>query len=154
MPSGNNSKARNGVFISYARRDGEAFADVLLTRLEALGVEAWQDRARMEDGRDWWLQITEALDRVEFMALVVTPGALRSEIVRREWRYARQQGVCVYTIKGTPDLDFNTLPRWIRSADFYDIGTVANDFTGPEWQNFVNDINTGISIRTFPPRPS
>ncbi|HKY45572.1 MAG TPA: toll/interleukin-1 receptor domain-containing protein [Pyrinomonadaceae bacterium] len=142
MPSGNNSKPRNGVFISYARRDGEAFADVLLMRLEALGISVWQDRARMVDGRNWWLQITEALDQVEFMALVITPNALKSEVVRREWRYARQQGVHIHTIKGTPDLDFNSLPRWIRSPHFYDIGTVANDFAGPEWQKFLNVVNT------------
>lgn len=68
----------------------------------------------LEGGRDWWLQITEALDNVQFMALVVTPNALKSEIVRKEWRYARQQGVCVYPIKGESNRDFNSIPRWMR----------------------------------------
>ncbi len=96
----------------------------------------------MEGGRDWWLQITEALDRVEFMALVITPNALNSETVRKEWRYARQQGVCVYPIKGTPDLDFDTLPRWMSSAHFYDLDR--------EWQKFVNDLNTRCQTRRVP----
>jgi hypothetical protein len=30
----------------------------------------------------------------------MTPDALRSPIIRKEWRYARQQGVCVYPVKG------------------------------------------------------
>ena len=77
----------------------------------------------MEGGHDWWLQITEALDRVEFMALVITPNALKSDTVRKEWRYARQQGVCVYPIKGTPDLDFESLPRWMRERAFLRLGT-------------------------------
>jgi hypothetical protein len=47
----------------------------------------------MEGGRDWWLQITEALNVVEFLVLIMTPAALRSQMGRREWRYARQQGV-------------------------------------------------------------
>ncbi len=134
--------ARKGVFISYARSDGEEFADRLRQRLQAENIPLWQDRVGMEGGRDWWLQITEALDQVEFMALVITPNALKSETVRKEWRYARQQGVCVYPIKGLPDLDFDSLPRWMRSAHFYDLDH--------EWQKFVNDLNTRCQTKRVP----
>jgi hypothetical protein len=122
------------VFISYARTDGEQFATKLRQRLEAEHIPLWQDRVGMEGGRDWWQQITEALDKVEFMVLVMSPVAMESETVRKEWRYARQQGVCVYPVKGEPDLDFNSLPHWMRSAHFYDL-----DY---EWQKLVNDLNT------------
>ena len=134
--------ARKGVFISYARTDGEKFADLLRQRLESENIPLWQDRVGMEGGRDWWLQITEALDQVEFMALVFTPNSLKSSTVRKEWRYARQRGVCVYPIKGSPDLDFESLPRWMRDTHFYDLGTLENNLHGPEWQKFVNDLNT------------
>jgi WD40 repeat protein len=134
--------ARSGVFISYARSDGEEFADRLRQRLESEGIPLWQDRVGMEGGRDWWLQITEALDQVEFMTLVITPKALKSDTVRKEWRYARQQGVCVYPIKGAPDLDFESLPHWMRSAHFYDINR--------EWQKFVNDLNTRCQQKRVP----
>ncbi len=143
MPS--NSKAftaRNGVFISYARSDGEEFANDLRERLEKESIPLWQDRVGMEGGRDWWLQITEALDQVEFMALVITPNALKSETVRKEWRYARQQGVCVYPIKGVPDPDFDSLPRWMRSAHFYDLER--------EWQKFLNDLNSRCQQKRVP----
>ena len=83
------------VFISYARIDGEPFATQLRQRLEAEHIPLWQDRVGLEGGKDWWLQITEALDVVEFLVLVMTPSAMHSETVRKEWRYARQQGVCV-----------------------------------------------------------
>src|SRR5256714_7593773 len=81
------------VFISYARSDGEQFAAQLRQRLQAEQIPLWQDRVGMEGGRDWWQQITEALDKVEFMVLVMTPAAMQSEMVRKEWRYARQQGI-------------------------------------------------------------
>ncbi|HEX6650295.1 MAG TPA: TIR domain-containing protein [Pyrinomonadaceae bacterium] len=136
------TESRNGVFISYARSDGGEFANNLRQRLEAAHIPLWQDRIGMEGGRDWWLQITEALDRVEFMALVVTPNALKSETVRKEWRYARQQGVCVYPIKGTPDLDIDSLPRWMRSVHFYDLQR--------QWPKFVNDLNTRCQTRRVP----
>jgi len=134
--------ARTGVFISYARDDGEEFAKLLRKRLHGEGIPLWRDRESMEGGRDWWLQIMEALDQVEFMALVITPEALKSDTVRKEWRYARQHGVCVYPIKGTPDLDFDSLPRWMRDAHFYDLDH--------EWQKFVNDLKTRCQTRRVP----
>lgn len=98
-----NKLTARGVFISYSRSGGEAFAQRLRMRLEREGIPLWQDRVGLEGGRDWWLQITEALNKVEYMVLVMTPNALCSPIIRKEWRYARQQGVCVYPVKGVAD---------------------------------------------------
>ena len=132
------------VFISYSRKDGEEFATDLRQRLEAENIPLWQDRVGMEGGRDWWLQIVEALDKVEFMVLVMTPKALESPIIRKEWRYARQKGVCVYPVKGVPDseLDYDSLPRWMSSAHFYDMNK--------EWQKLVNDLNTRCQTPRVP----
>jgi hypothetical protein len=33
----------------------------------------------------------------------MTPAALASGNFLKEWRYTRQQGVCVYPVKGAPD---------------------------------------------------
>jgi len=138
MTAGKNKSANTGVvprvFLSYARIDGERFAAQLRQQLQAEHIPLWQDRVGMEGGRDWWQQITEALDVVEFMVLVMTPAAMLSEMVRKEWRYARQQGVCVYPVKGAPELDFNSLPHWMRSAHFYDLDH--------EWPKLFNDLNT------------
>src|SRR4051794_24714196 len=82
------------VFLSYARSDGEALARQVRERLLVEGVPLWRDREGVEGGRDWWLQIPPAIDRVEFLVLVMTPAALASPLVRREWRYARQRGGC------------------------------------------------------------
>jgi WD40 repeat protein len=136
------NKTRGGVFISYARSDGEDFAQRLRAKLEKDGISLWQDRVGLEGGRDWWLQIVEALTHVEFMALVVTPNALNSEVIRKEWRYARQQGVCVYPVKGAPDLDFSSMPRWIHTSHFYDIDR--------EWPKFSNDLNTRCQTPRVP----
>jgi hypothetical protein len=57
----------------------------------------------LEGGLGWWKQITDAIDSVEFLVLVMTPAAMASGIVQKEWRYARQQGVCVYPVKGQED---------------------------------------------------
>ena len=128
------SPDKAGAFISYARSDGEALAGDLYSRLEAEGISLWRDLDRLEGGRDWWLQITAALDQVEFLVLIMTPAAMRSELVRKEWRYARQRGVCVYPVKATDDVDFASLPRWMRSVHFYDLDR--------EWPKFINDLQT------------
>lgn len=152
MPTSKSTTARSGVFISYARSDGEEFANLLCRRLESEDehISFWMDRSGMEGGNDWWLQIAKKLDQVEFMALVMTPDAQKSATVRKEWRYARQQGVCIYPVKGTSDLDFHSLPRWMRDAHFYDLGTLQNDLKGPEWKKFVNDLNTRCQTRRVP----
>jgi WD40 repeat protein len=132
--SSNQSTRSARVFLSYARADGEDFARKLREDLEAAGIPCWMDRFGMEGGHDWWLQIVEALNQVEFMVLVMTPAAIQSPNVRDEWRYARQQGVCIYPVKAAPKLDYSSLPRWMHKVHWY---TLEH-----EWTKFVNDLNT------------
>ena len=141
------------IFISYARDDGEEFAKALREQLELAGFTLWQDRADMEGGVGWWKQITNALETVEFLVLVVTAKSINSEMVKKEWRYARQQGVCVYPVNvplasthpdnlldwmrdiHLPDtaISYSSLPRWMRDSHFYDLTK--------EWSTFINYLN-------------
>ncbi|MBZ0278449.1 MAG: TIR domain-containing protein, partial [Anaerolineae bacterium] len=135
------------IFISYSRQDGETFATQLRQRLEAEGLPIWQDRDRMEGGVGWWQQITDALETVEFMVLVATPAALNSTVVTREWRYARQQGVCVYPVQvpGLP-LDFGALPQWMKDSHFYNLEK--------EWETFLNYLKNpchAVRVPFMPP---
>src|SRR3954470_9278857 len=118
-------RQRNGVFLSYARSDGEVFAERLRDQLRSRtpDINVKQDRLLLEGGVGWWNQLTAAIDSVNFLVLVITPSAMQSEMVRKEWRYARQQGVCVYPVKGAPDpeLRFSDLPAWMAKAHFFDI---------------------------------
>ena len=134
------------VFLSYARADGEARADELRKRLSAEGpdIEIRQDRLFLEGGEGWWKQVTEAIDAVEFVILVMTPGALASGNVEKEWRYARQQGVCVYPVKGAADaeLGFAKMPRWMRKAHFFEIEK--------EWPTLVAHLRKGCDTPRVP----
>ena len=136
---------RRGVFLSYARAD-EKLADELVERLrrEAPDVPVTLDRLFMEGGIDWWKQATEAIDSVEFLVLLVTPAALASGNVEKEWRYARQQGVCVYPVKGAPDaeLRFSKMPRWMSKAHFFDLEK--------EWPTFLAHLRKGCDTPRVP----
>jgi hypothetical protein len=135
-----------GVFLSYARSDGEGRAAELRERLarEAPDIEIRQDRQLLEGGTGWWKQITDAIDSVEFLVLVMTQAAMASGNVQREWRYARQQGVCVYPVKGAPDaeLDFGRMPRWMSKAHFFDLEK--------EWLAFVAHLRKGCQTARVP----
>jgi hypothetical protein len=62
------------------------------------------------------------------MVLVMSEATLHSEPVRKEWRYARQQGVCVYPVKAA-EFDFAELPQWMSSVHFFDLEK--------EWPTFL-----------------
>src|SRR3954447_4859861 len=100
----------------------------------------------MEGGRDWWRQITEAVDKVEYVLLVMTPGALASEVVRREWRYARQQGRCVVPVTkgGISGLDLANLAGWMRRAHFVDIDVPE------QWTRLVRTLEGPCAVRRVP----
>jgi len=61
------------VFISYARADGEAYAQYLHDRLNAEGIPSWWDREDLRRTNNWWRKIDEALESVEYLVAVLTP---------------------------------------------------------------------------------
>jgi hypothetical protein len=135
------------IFISYAHSDGEGFARLLRRRLvEEYGFAAWQDRTEMQVGEEWWQQIVAALtsEHVEYMVLVMTPAAMRSDMVRREWRLARQEGVCVLPVIASPDLDFQILPHWMRAVNFTDPDIPE------EWTQFIHTLEGPCQKKRVP----
>ena len=70
------------VFISFASRDGECFAEAVRVRLQrespALGL--WKDHLSLEGGRGWWDQIEAALNEARFLVLILTPAVLSEKL--------------------------------------------------------------------------
>ncbi len=106
-------------------------------------VRLWQDRRDMEGGVGWWRQIEEALKCVEFLVIVMTPGALISDVTRKEWRAARQAGVCVFPVKG-PGFDFDNpqVPGWMKRTHIYDLDV--------QWATFVAHLQRGCQTTRVP----
>jgi hypothetical protein len=104
------------VFVSYSRKDALAFARRVEALLGAEGLSLYRDLSDLEGGEDWWRQIESAIRRVEHVVLVLSPAALQSPYVTREWKLARQEGRKVSPVAGPGDLDFSHLPRWMERA--------------------------------------
>jgi len=125
------------VFISYARAD-EHFATELLDRLkQEPDIAPWQDRIRMAPG-DFEEQLKQGIESAEYFVLVMTPGALRSPWVEKEWRHARENGVCICPIQPTFDSPSARtelaelrakLPLWMQKIQTYDFEAY--------WKRFV-----------------
>jgi hypothetical protein len=109
------------IFISYARADGQETARQIVELCREHQLEPWLDQIGLEGGDDWWRQAAGALDHAEHLVLILTPAALASQNVEKEWSYARERGVQVSPVRGVPRLDDAGMPRWIRVAHRYNL---------------------------------
>ncbi len=136
------------IFVSYARSDGRVFAKALSARLQVAGFSLWRDLADMEGGRDWWQQIEEAIRAVEYLILVISEAALKSDYVRREWRFARQEGTCVIPVLAGAGLTgsetFRAFPGWMRRVHFVDTSNTE------QWTRLVRTLEGPCEVRRVP----
>lgn len=75
------------VFISYSRRDTET-VDKVVERLEKAGIKVWIDREGIRAGRQWRLQIVEAIDTANAFVLHVSEASVASVNVLKELNLA------------------------------------------------------------------
>lgn len=85
------------VFLSYARADDDpnyddaskSFMRRLYKFLDAAGFDVWWDRVSLPSrGEEFTKEIEEAIRPCDRFVLVVGPGAVASDYVRAEWRFA------------------------------------------------------------------
>lgn len=112
-----------GVFLSYSRRDGVAAAVALRRDLTEVGLTVWRDIEEMRGGLDWREQIRAALAAVDFVLVLLTPGAVASDTVAWEWRTALAGGRRVIPLLMRPC----EVPEPLARLHYH-------DFTRPEGQ--------------------
>jgi TIR domain len=94
------------IFISYSRVDS-AIVDILEDNILSRNLGVWVDRSRLSGGQYWEEEIFRAIDEAQAVMLVISPDALRSKIVQKEWAYALQSnkpiiGVLARPTRGIP----------------------------------------------------
>ena len=75
------------LFISYSRKD-IAFARRLAGDLEKAGYTVWWDITDLRGGDDWVRVIPEAIETSDFVIVVLSPDAMASEWVKKEYTQA------------------------------------------------------------------
>lgn len=78
------------VFISYSRQDlnfVQGFAQTLMSN----GVDVWWDLSSLQGGDNWTNEIPQAIENSEICIVVLSPNAVKSEWVQKEYTYALNQ---------------------------------------------------------------
>lgn len=75
------------IFISYSRKDID-FVRKLAGDLETAGYDVWWDITDLQGGDDWVSKIAEAISASQFVVVVLTPTAIASDWVRKEYTQA------------------------------------------------------------------
>lgn len=75
------------VFISHASAD-RLHADRLVRELRAAGVKCWYSRHQLHAAVQWHAAIGRALERCDWMVVLLSPASVRSTWVQRELVYA------------------------------------------------------------------
>ena len=114
----------DGVFLSHSSADRE-FVTILADTLIHHGVPVWYSDTNILGSQQWHDEIGAALNRCDWMVLVLSPAAVESIWVKREVMFALMQSR--YAAKIVPiirkDCDFDKL-SWVLSqhqmVDFQD----------------------------------
>ncbi len=78
------------IFLSHAAGD-RRFASRLADELARRGIRVWYSRRTVLGAQQWHDEIGKALARCDWFLLVLSPSAVRSEWVKREFLGALQQ---------------------------------------------------------------
>jgi hypothetical protein len=119
------------VFISHSSKD-KAFARHLATEMRRCGVQVWFDEWDIRVGSAIHFTLTEGIDKSDFVVVVLTPAALESPWVEREWRYActrESEGKDIAVIPVL--LEICVLPLPLREKKYA-------DFTGSQSDGFFS----------------
>lgn len=125
------------IFISYARKDGTKFKDLLRGQLQENGFTHWIDTEQILAGDNWPKRIDDALRDSFALILVLTTGAIESVHVTYEWMFALGCGIRIIPLK-CHDLEKEMHPR-LKDYSYEEFG----DPTPNDW-NRLMDLLTNL----------
>ena len=97
----------------------------LRARFKEAGLTVWENVSEGSNGKDNLSQSTGNIDLAEFLVMPVNRENVWTETFRKQWRYARQQGVCTQLVRNS-EVAKEELPLWLREAQIYDQATDLN----------------------------
>jgi hypothetical protein len=90
------------IFISYARADGAALAEELVTGLELVGFEPSLDRHDIAAAEDWEARLGALIQSADTVVFVISPAAVKSARCEWEVEHAAKLGKRLIPIQGHP----------------------------------------------------
>ena len=128
------------IFLSHNHRDKQ-FVRVLAQDLSAMGVKVWLDEAEVKVGDSLITKVSEAIDEMSYLGVVLSPNSVNSRWVKEELNQA--------LVRQLSDRDASVLP--IMVADCQVPGFLRDrlyaDFRDPgDYDNALRRLLTSIGI--------
>jgi len=116
-------KKERGIFISYSHKDKE-FVDILVQDLQNSGIPIWIDKREIKLGDSLLDRISDGIEKMEYLAVVLSPNSANSSWVKKELGEAMNEEINGKKIKVLPLLYRDCeLPNYLKDkyyADFTD----------------------------------
>jgi len=109
------------IFISYSRKDS-AFVRTLAGDLEKAGYDVWWDVSDLRGGDDWLRVIPTAIESSDYVIVVLSPNAVISEWVEKEYTQAlalRKKIIPIMLARSSVPFALNTINYINFSAGEY-----------------------------------
>lgn len=130
------------VFISYSRKDIK-FARRLAGDLESAGFEAWWDISDLKGGDDWVRVIPAAIAASQFFVVLLSPDAIQSEWVSKEYTYALVNRMKIIPAMIKPC----SVPFALNTINYI-------NFTAEDYETGFNNLLKALGSRPLPELPS
>lgn len=128
------------VFVSYARENAAAAEDTLAA-LRERGFSTWSDHD-LTRGRDYGIEIDEALHRTEAVVVLWSTQAVKSTWVKHEASIGRSRGVLV-----PHALEFCTLPAEFASRHTTGIDNESGTLVLPDPESLARTVDVLVRRR-------
>jgi len=118
--AGGEVKKRGGIFISYSHQDKE-FVDGLVQDLHNSGISIWVDSAEIKLGDSLIDKVSEGIDKMEYLAVVLSSASVNSSWVKKEVAVAMNQEIRGKKIKVLPLLHRECeIPNFLQDKKYAD----------------------------------
>ena len=131
------------IFISHAHKDKSRFVDGFVGALRKRGLDVWIDADSLRTGQPFWEEIGKAIQRSDFVILILSRNSVRSAGVSEELRTTQLYNlsrVKLLPIRIDP-VDFAEIPHHIRSRHVLDfVGWESAELLRKKTDKLVSDI--------------
>ena len=131
------------IFISHAHKDKGRFVDGFVGALRKRGLDVWIDADSLRTGQPFWEEIGKAIQRSDFVILILSRNSVRSAGVSEELRTTQLYNlsrVKLLPIRIDP-VDFAEIPHHIRSRHVLDfVGWESPELLRKKTDKLVSDI--------------
>ncbi len=104
------------IFLSYSHKNKD-FAEKVANDLEKVGHEVWWDITDIEGGDRWAKEIQEGITQSEIFVIIVSPDAIISEWVEKEFIFASNKNMKIIPLL----YEECELPVWLLNLQYIDL---------------------------------